>query len=226
VITKKLKKQLKIGKKKKNIRTLKKKKHKRPVTLPLPCDKCLRGCLSTLTTKGMLDKATTKGKELCDEVKELKVQLSQSHKEHDAAVKAGSALSQQLHRSKRFTHNALNQHDQMKVAYEDVLKMRQQDLQKSDVKIAELESKSRSLAEVMCREAQLRSELNQLKQSESLITEEKAGLTRALLDMQSKFDEVTRIPDAEKDQVEETCVFLHTYYPQQFACCAKRLQAI
>jgi hypothetical protein len=41
----------------------------------------------------------------------------------------------------------------MKVAYEDVLKMRQQDLQKSDVKTAELESKSRSLAEVMCREA-------------------------------------------------------------------------
>jgi chromosome segregation ATPase len=48
------------------------------------------------STKGKLEKATAKGKELGDEVKELKVQLSQSQKEHDAAVKAGSALSQQL----------------------------------------------------------------------------------------------------------------------------------
>jgi chromosome segregation ATPase len=47
-------------------------------------------------TKDKLGKATTKGKELGDEVEELKGKLSQSQKEHDAAVKAGSVLSQQL----------------------------------------------------------------------------------------------------------------------------------
>jgi chromosome segregation ATPase len=48
------------------------------------------------STKGKLEKSTAKGKELSDEVKEVKGQLSQSQKEHDAAVKAGNALSQQL----------------------------------------------------------------------------------------------------------------------------------
>jgi hypothetical protein len=44
------------------------------------------------STKGKLDKATAKGKELGDELKELRGQLSQSQKEHYAAEKAGSAL--------------------------------------------------------------------------------------------------------------------------------------
>jgi chromosome segregation ATPase len=45
------------------------------------------------STKGKLEKASAKGKE-------IESQLSQSQKEHDAAVKSGSALSQQLERLK------------------------------------------------------------------------------------------------------------------------------
>jgi hypothetical protein len=48
------------------------------------------------STKGKLDKATTKGKELGDEVKEQKVQLSQSQKDHDAAVKVSEESQKRL----------------------------------------------------------------------------------------------------------------------------------
>ena len=42
------------------------------------------------STKGKLDKATTKGNTLGEEVVRLNIQLSQSQTQHDAAVKAGS----------------------------------------------------------------------------------------------------------------------------------------
>jgi hypothetical protein len=75
-------------------------------------------------TKGKLDKVTATGMELSGEVKELKGQLARSQKEHDAAMKARSALAiqqvkDQLSRSQK-EHDAVKK-AQSKTATEEFL---------------------------------------------------------------------------------------------------------